>query len=100
VTGPTESESSSQVSAAPAPDPGPLLVKGAIRKLEVSKGDVVRLRVRASSADDVHVHGYDLLRAVKPGKTTVLRFTADIEGIFEIELEGSGTRIGELRVQP
>jgi hypothetical protein len=48
----------------------------------------------------VHLHGYDIERPVGPGEPATLRFRADLEGIFEMELHGSGTQIAELEVRP
>ena len=73
---------------------------GGVRELEVEKGDVVRFQVTADVPEEVHVHGYDLFEDVGPGKPARFRFDADIEGIFEIEFEGSHTHIAELRVEP
>jgi FtsP/CotA-like multicopper oxidase with cupredoxin domain len=78
----------------------PLLTKGKVREIKVSKGDVVRFRVRSSVPEEVHVHGYDITSAVPPGGTTRLAFKAKLEGIFEIELHESHAQIGKLVVEP
>jgi len=65
-----------------------------------SKGDTVLLQVTADQADEVHVHGYDEKADVSPGAPVKLQFTADATGIFEVELEGSQTKLGDLRVKP
>ena len=85
--------------AAPEPEP-PLVTAGKITKLRFEQGDTVRFRVRADVADHVHVHGYDLMKDVEPGKTITFSFPADITGIFEIELEDAGEQIALLRVDP
>ena len=46
------------------------------------------------------MHGYDVLKAAPAGRTVRLSFAASIEGIFEIELERSGTVIGKLKFEP
>ena len=85
----------------PTPEPAPPLVTpGKVTKLRFEQGDTVRFRVRADVADHVHVHGYDLIKAVEPGKTVTFSFPADITGIFEIELEDAGEQIAQLRVDP
>ena len=81
-------------------DRSPLLVADRVQRIEVRKGDHVRLRARSTRPDEVHVHGYDILRDLAPGKTVSLDFDADIEGIFEIEFEKSGTEVGNLVVTP
>jgi hypothetical protein len=83
----------------PKPQP-PLLQAGKVSKLRFSEGDTVRFRVRSDSPDHVHVHGYDLMKDLQPGKTATVSFKATITGIFEIELEDAGVQIAELRVDP
>ena len=56
--------------------------------------------MRSDVSDEVHVHGYDLMKDVEAGQTVTFSFPADITGIFEIELEGAGKQIAELRVDP
>lgn len=85
---------------APKRDPGPLLTKGRVKEISVRRGDTVRLRARSSQPEELHVHGYDLVRELKPGQTGRLRFKADLEGIFEIEFERSKTKVASLKVEP
>jgi hypothetical protein len=73
---------------------------GGVKELSYEKGDRVRLVVRSDVADEVHVHGYDLSEDVSAGGSVRFSFPADIEGVFEIELEGRGEQIAELRVSP
>jgi hypothetical protein len=65
----------------------------------VSVGEPVRMVVSSDTPDEVHVHGYDLIARVRPGKRAEMRFRADIPGVFEVELEGSGRLLFELKVQ-
>ena len=83
----------------PEPEP-PLVTPGKVTKLRFKEGDTVRFRVRSDVADEVHVHGYDLMKDVEPGKTITFSFPATITGIFEIELENAGEQIAQLRVDP
>lgn len=78
----------------------PLLEAGTVRKLSIRKGETVSFRVRHPSPEEIHVHGYDVTRAVPAGKIVTVRFPARIEGIFEIEFHGSGTHIASLTVEP
>lgn len=71
-----------------------------VRELEYSAWDQIEFAVRSDVADEVHVHGYDLTKDVKPGGTVSFFFPADIEGIFEVELEALQEPIAELRVNP
>ena len=62
-------------------------VQGGVRRERLKRGDTVVLRVVADVADEVHLHGYDRTAQVAPGKPAQIRFTADITGVFEVELE-------------
>jgi hypothetical protein len=73
---------------------------GGVKRLEFEKGETVRLVVRSDAAEEVHVHGYDVLEPVRPGRTARLRFRADIEGVFEVELERAHVQIARLVVEP
>jgi hypothetical protein len=95
-----EAQNETTTSGESAAPPEPVLTKAKVTRLKASKGEEIRFSVRSSAADEVHVHGYDILRDVAPGKTVKLRFKAEIEGIFEIELEKSGVQIGKLEVRP
>jgi hypothetical protein len=74
--------------------------EGGVAKLEFKDGDRVRFAVSSDVADEVHVHGYDLIRDVAPGRRARFSFEATIEGRFEVELEGSGVQIARLEVRP
>ncbi len=73
---------------------------GGVKTLEYSAGEQVRFKVRSDVADEVHVHGYDLMKDVPAGGTVSFSFPAEIEGIFEAELEEHHEQILELRVNP
>jgi hypothetical protein len=87
--------------ATPVPQPAPpLITPGKQVDLRVNEGETVRFRVRADTTDEVHVHGYDLMKQIAPGRTVSFSFKADIVGIFTIELESAGDEIAQLRVDP
>jgi hypothetical protein len=73
---------------------------GGITKLKFKKGDQIRFRVVSDTADEIHVHGYDLMKDVDAGGSISYAFKATIEGKFEIELEGHKQQIAELTVEP
>ena len=74
---------------------------GGVKKITVSKGDTVRLEIRSpDTPGEVHVHGYDVFKELEPGGSVEFRFKADIEGVFEIELEETHTPIAQLSVEP
>ena len=74
-------------------------VETASRRVRIDLGQKVRVQVEADRAEEVHVHGYDLKGDVAPGKPAVIDFTANVPGVFEVELEGSGLKLFELQVQ-
>jgi hypothetical protein len=73
---------------------------GGLARATVKQGDPVTIVVDADTADEVHVHGYDLKANVAPGTPARLAFSATLAGGFEIELEEAGLHIAELAVQP
>ncbi|SRR6266516_2886040 len=73
---------------------------GGIRSLTYSKGDQIRFKVDSDVSDEVHVHGYDIMKDVKAGGSVSFDFPATIEGVFEAELEGRKEQIVELTVNP
>jgi hypothetical protein len=74
---------------------------GGIEKLEYNAGEQIRFKVKGDEGEEIHLHGYDLIEDVPQGGGTVeFDFPAEIEGIFEAELEGEGVQILELRVNP
>ncbi len=84
----------------PTPKPPPLLRTGKVTKLKATEGKTVRFRVRSDTDEEIHVHAYDIERAVPAGKTVNVSFKANITGIVEIEFHGSGEQIAELTVEP
>lgn len=74
--------------------------EGGIRRIAVKQGDRVALVVRADVQETVHLHGYDIERAVGPGAPAQLRFEAELPGRFEVELEESGVALADLSVTP
>jgi hypothetical protein len=72
--------------------------EGGIARPSVDQGDRVVLVVHSDTAEEVHLHGYDLSQDVAAGGTARIPFTADLRGRFEIELENSGVQIAELTV--
>ena len=71
---------------------------GGARRVKVDLGTVVALLVTSDVADEVHVHGYNILRAVSAPHPAHFAFAAEIPGVFEVELEGSGRLLLQLEV--
>ena len=74
--------------------------QGGVKRATIEQGRDVVLVVRADVSDHVHLHGYDLMADVAPGAPARLRFTADVPGRFEVELEDLGVPIADLQVRP
>ena len=69
-------------------------------RLDIPLGDDVVIAVTSDTADEVHLHTYDVKIDLVAGETGELVFTADIPGIFELEMEDSGIELAELQVSP
>ena len=95
---------------APAPDSFKVQIKdekpvGGAQNFKVKKGDNVTIVVSSDAHDVIHLHGYDIEKDVEAGKPATFKFTADIEGIFEIEShvaedKGLEPLMGKLTVEP
>ena len=101
----TEAAPATTTEAAPAPVQVDVVVvggepQGGIVRESVDLDSAVVLTVTSDVADEVHVHGYDLMADVAPGAPATIRFTADAPGRFENELENTGVQIAELEVRP
>jgi hypothetical protein len=107
-TGTTGSDASgTETATEPAAPPAPPTVRvvdakpqGGIKKLSFDKGDQIRFRVVSDTADEIHVHGYDLMKDVAKGGSVTFSFKGSIDGRFVVELEDHGEQIAELDVQP
>jgi hypothetical protein len=97
----TTTEAQPPATTAPA---GPVQITidaaGQIYRGSVKQGRRVVLTVRATVTDHVHLHGYDLMADVAPGKPGRIEFTASTPGQFEVELEERGKLIAVLEVRP
>ncbi|MGQ0631546.1 MAG: hypothetical protein ACT4P1_10920 [Sporichthyaceae bacterium] len=66
--------------------------------IKVDKGERVTVTVTSDAAYGVHVHGYDVVVPAKTGATATKTFIADLAGIFEVEVEETGTFLFNLQV--
>ena len=73
---------------------------GGEQEIEVDKGDTIQFKVKSDADHEIHMHGYDIAKDVEAGGTVSYNVPADIDGIFEIEIEDLGEQIAELRVNP
>jgi nitrous oxide reductase len=87
------------------PQPVQIVVKGGepvggITKIKVNQGDKLAFSVKSDVADEVHVHGFDLMKDVEAGGTVSFSFPAKITGVFEVELEDAKVQLASLTVEP
>jgi hypothetical protein len=73
---------------------------GGVQKLEFTKGDVIRFTVRSDVADHVHLHGYDVSKDVPAGGSVTFAVPADLDGLYEVELEDRVEPLAEITVNP
>jgi len=73
---------------------------GGVKDLTYNAGERIRFEVRSDVSDEIHVHGYDLMKDVEAGDSVEFDFPGTIEGVFEAELEGRGEEIAQLTINP
>jgi plastocyanin len=74
-------------------------VSGDTGRVEVPVGEQVSLIVISDVPGEVHVHGYDLELQLVAGASASITFDATVAGVFEVELDGSDTRLLTLQVE-
>ena len=114
ATTPTTTNSTSvthtEPSVPPPPrPPSPAIVRivvrdgtpvGGIRRVTVDQGRRVVLIITSNVADHVHLHGYDVMRDVAPGRPARISFRATIVGTVEAELEDRRVPLARIITQP
>jgi len=110
VAGPPPAATAPATTATTAPEPQPQFTKilvrdakpvGGAKTVKAEKGERVRIEVSsADTTDEVHLHGYDIAKDLKAGGRVRFSFTANAEGIFEMELEGAHVQIAQIEVRP
>ncbi len=71
-----------------------------VAELDYQKGDRIQFVVRSDVDEQIHLHGYDVSKEIAAGGSVRFDLTADIEGVFEVELENSAVPIAEIKVAP
>jgi hypothetical protein len=71
---------------------------GETGRVTVPLGTPLVVSVRSDAADEIHVHGYDRKAKVPAGATASVTFTANIPGVFEVDLEDSKLALLQLQV--
>jgi len=74
--------------------------QGGIQRPAVEKGERVVLVIRADAGEQVHLHGYDIEKAVTPGTPVRIPFTANVPGRFELELHHPDALLAVVEVRP
>jgi hypothetical protein len=72
---------------------------GGVQDLKANKGGDGHLPVNSDTADEVHIHGYDLHKEVEKDGTVTFDFPAKIDGGFVIELEDAKQTLANLEVE-
>ena len=105
----TAAGSTTATATTPAPKPKPAVPtvvvsggkpQGGIKKLSFAKDSTAQFKVTSDAADEIHVHGYDLMKDVEAGGSVTFTFKAKIDGRFVVELENAGVQIAQLEVTP
>ncbi|GAA4192733.1 hypothetical protein GCM10022252_34590 [Streptosporangium oxazolinicum] len=68
-------------------------------RIDVTKGQTVKITVTGDAADVAHVHGYDKAADLKPGTPATIEFVADQDGLFEVETHDSKLQLFQLVVR-
>ncbi|MEV7968251.1 hypothetical protein AB0O34_20045 [Sphaerisporangium sp. NPDC088356] len=68
-------------------------------RVDVTKGQTVRITVTSDVADVAHVHGYDKAANLQPGTPAKIEFVADQSGLFEVETHGTELQLCQLLVR-
>ena len=74
--------------------------QGGVQKLSFKQGGTVKFTVVSDTADEIHVHGYDVHKDVAKGGSVHFRFPASIEGKFIVELENHKQTLANVTVAP
>jgi heme/copper-type cytochrome/quinol oxidase subunit 2 len=72
--------------------------KGGIQTLTYNKGQQVVFTVSSDVADEIHVHGFDLMQDVAKDGNVKFSFPASEQGVYEVELESRGEQIARIEI--
>ena len=73
---------------------------GGVQTVSVKKGDRARFKVVSDAYHEIHLHGFDIAKDVKAGGSVTYNVKTDAPGIYEFEIEDTGTKIGQVKVEP
>jgi hypothetical protein len=66
--------------------------------IQVKAGQTVLVTAVSDTAEELHIHGYNKLLELSPGKPASVKFTANMKGTFEMETHKSGKLVAKLAV--
>ncbi len=69
------------------------------RRVEVPLGSTVELQITSDVDDEVHVHGFDVEKALDAGVTTTVKLQATEAGLFEVETHETELELLQLEVR-
>jgi hypothetical protein len=88
----TQDETVTETETEPAPEPSVTRIEiqggqvvGGAKRIETTKGEPVQIVVSSDAPDEIHLHGYDIEKTAGPGEPARFSFTANLEGVFEME---------------
>jgi hypothetical protein len=74
---------------------------GGVKKIDATKNDPLQITVNSDQNVPIHFHGYDIEKPAAPGKPAVFKLKkANIDGVFEMEIESTKTKIASITVKP
>jgi hypothetical protein len=88
----TQDETVTETETEPAPQPSVTRIEiqggqvvGGAKRIETTKGEPVEIVVSSDAPDEIHLHGYDIEKTAGPDAPARFSFTANLEGVFEME---------------
>lgn len=74
---------------------------GGVQELTFEKGGTIEFEVEsADTSGELHLHGYDVAEELEAGGTAKFSVPADIDGVFELEIEETAVPVAEVTVNP
>lgn len=74
---------------------------GGVQELTFEMGETIAFEVEsADTSGEIHMHGYDVAEELEAGGVAKFSVPADIEGVFEVEIEDTAVPIAEITVNP
>ena len=73
---------------------------GGVEDMTFTSGDDIRFNVKSDADWEIHFHGYNVMEDVEAGGEVSFDVPADIEGVFEVEIEDTATQVAQVTVEP